>query len=221
MVTMMKLIKTALVFGLLSLTLAAQAADEKGAGASAKAQLRQAQQEKKKLEQEKGQLEQDKAALDTELKAVKDSVDAAKKSSASASKRNATLQEELDKVTAEKTTLTTKLADLQEQLDDRKTEIKLIVKQRKELETEKAAAESSLGQSLATCQAKNEEAYKSNVELLAKYEKKSCFSSLLQKEPFTGIKQTRVENEVSDFKDKLDKERLTPAKDVAAVVPAH
>jgi len=41
-------------------------------------------------------------------------------------------------------------------------------------------------------------------EVLELYEKKSCLVSVLQSEPFTGLKRVEIENAVEDLRDKLD-----------------
>jgi hypothetical protein len=39
------------------------------------------------------------------------------------------------------------------------------------------------------------------------YEKKSCFDSSLQREPFTGLKRVEIENAIEDMREKLDSSR--------------
>jgi chromosome segregation ATPase len=198
----------------------AHAADDKGS--AAKAQLRQVQQEKRKLEQDKAQLEQDKAALDTQLKSAQESLDAVKKSSDTSSRHSSSLQKELAVANSEKTELAAKVVELKTQLDESGKKIMEMIEERRAAEVAKAQLESNLGQrsqTLASCEAKNQEQYKYGLELLDKYEKKSCFTSLLQREPFVGITKTRIENEVADYRDKVDKQHLVPAKDEVSAAP--
>jgi len=214
MVTMM--IKTALMVSLLFASLIAHATDDKNT--AAKAQLRQVQQEKHKLEQDKAQLEQDKAALDAQLKAAQDSLASEKKSADGASHKNSTLQTQLDQANADKADLASKLADAQNKIAETNRKLTAVLAEKQALELAKAQTETDLGkkdQSLASCVAKNQEEYQYGVELLDKYEKKSCLTSMLQREPFFGITRTRIENEVAEFKEKLDKQHLPVSPTVA------
>jgi hypothetical protein len=60
--------------------------------------------------------------------------------------------------------------------------------------------------------------YKLGNELLDKYEEKSCFTSALQAEPFTGLRRARIEKMIEEEREKLDKDELNPGKQ-ADVVP--
>jgi chromosome segregation ATPase len=216
------MIKTVLILVMLIAVLPAHAADD-SKNAAAKAQLRQVQQDKRKLEQDKAQLEQDKTALDTQLKAAQQSLESAKKSADSASHKTASLQKELEQANAEKSDLNGKLADLQKQLAESEQKLKNTLIEKHAIEQSRAELETNLGQqnqSLSSCEAKNQEQYQYGLELLDKYEKKSCFTSLLQHEPFFGIKQTQIENDVAEYKDKLDKQHLPPPKDAATAEAA-
>jgi len=50
--------------------------------------------------------------------------------------------------------------------------------------------------------------YKLGNDLLNKYEEKSCFSSVLQAEPFTGLKRAQIEKMIEEDREKLDKDQL-------------
>ena len=207
----MRLVKSIFLVGFVLVTTFAFAADDKTN--ASKAQLRQVQQEKHKLEQEKGQLLQDKAALDMQLKTAQESLESVKKNVDVSTRRSAGLQKELEQSKAEKDALTIRLAELQKQLDESNQKLKLAFDERRALETAKSQVETNLGlqnQTLAACEAKNQEQYKYGLELLDKYQKKGCFTSMLQREPFFGITETRIENEVADFKEKLEKQHLPP-----------
>jgi hypothetical protein len=62
---------------------------------------------------------------------------------------------------------------------------------------------------------KNQKLYDYNVELMHIYAAKSCSDSLLQREPFTGIKQVEIENILEDYSYKLDQQKV----DTKAAVP--
>jgi hypothetical protein len=48
-------------------------------------------------------------------------------------------------------------------------------------------------------------------QLLERYEKKGCMSSLLEQEPFTQIKRVELENLVEDYRDRLDAAKIPAA----------
>ncbi|MFO1436125.1 MAG: hypothetical protein U1F34_07180 [Gammaproteobacteria bacterium] len=55
---------------------------------------------------------------------------------------------------------------------------------------------------------KNQKLYDYNVELMHIYAAKTCSDSLLQREPFTGIKQVEVENILEEYSYKLDQQKV-------------
>jgi chromosome segregation ATPase len=60
-------------------------------------------------------------------------------------------------------------------------------------------------------EAKNLKLYQYNVELMNVYAQKGVMDSLLQREPFTGIKSVEVENILEEYSYKLDGEKVDPA----------
>lgn len=209
-------LQSLIIVALVLVSGAVRAADDKGS--AAKAQLRQVQQEKHKLEQDKAQLEQDKAALDTQLKAAQDSLATVKKSADSSGYRSSTLQKELEAAKAEKAELATKLSAVQTQLEQSQGQLQVALRERQAVDASRTQIQTSLtqqNQSLEACQSKNQEQYKANLELLDKYEKKSCFSAMLQREPFFGLGKTKLENEVADYKERFEKQHLEPASEVS------
>lgn len=59
-------------------------------------------------------------------------------------------------------------------------------------------------QRIQSCEHKNHELYRYNVELLDRYRDKSMLEEILEKEPFTGIAAVRTENENDQYRYKLD-----------------
>jgi hypothetical protein len=69
---------------------------------------------------------------------------------------------------------------------------------------------------LAGCSERNARMYKLGNDLLDKYEEKSCFTSVLQAEPFTGLRRAQIEKMVEEEREKLDKDELIPVKQTQA-----
>ena len=79
------------------------------------------------------------------------------------------------------------------------------------METAKTQLDSDLtlrSESLANCESKNQAQHRYGMELLEKYQNKGCTSALLQKEPFTGLKQVQIENMLELYREKLDQQKL-------------
>ena len=186
----------------------ATAADEASASAG---KIRQVQQEKRKLEQEKNQLASEKATLDAQLKDVQASVETVQKKADGLKGKALTLEKELAQSKEEKSALATKLAELEKQLVESKLKLTEAATLRSKLESDRGQLETNVterDQALSSCINKNQQSYQTGLELLDKYQKKSCFTSLLQREPFTGIEQTQIENQVANGRDALDKSHI-------------
>ena len=204
--------------GVIMLIAPVQAADDKGT--VPKAQFRQVQQEKRKLEQDKSQLEQEKAALEAQLKEASATLDSTKGKAEKSSRQSSSLQKELDQAKSDNTELTAKLAAMKAQLEETQAKLSASNEQRHLLEVAKTGVESNLGQrdaSLASCIAKNQQEYEYGQMILEKYQKKSCISAMLEREPFFGVAQTRVENEVANDQEQLDRQHIPVPKVVAPV----
>lgn len=190
-----------LVLLLLAISLASPAFGAEKKPDPAKEQMRRMQQMQRKLEQEKAQLTQEKTELDGKLKDVEGKLDEARRQAA---RKAAGLEKELATVQSAKESLTTKLADTEQQLARLTEQQRTTDAERKRLQ----ALAAQLQQSVTGCEAKNENLHKHGVELLERYEKKGCFDAVLQGEPFTGLKQVEIENYREEMRDKLDEQRI-------------
>lgn len=186
---------------LLAMTLASPAFGADKKPDPAREQLRRMQQMQRKLEQEKAQLTQEKTELDAKLKDVEGKLDETRGQAARKTNR---LEKELATAQSAKESLTTKLADTEQQLAKLTEQQRATEAERKRLE----ALSAQLQQSLTGCEAKNENLHKHGVELLERYEKKGCFDAMLQGEPFTGLKQVEIENYREEMRDKLDEQGI-------------
>jgi chromosome segregation ATPase len=124
------------------------------------------------------------ASLQQKLKAAEASV----ARDAGSSQQNA---EALEKMRAQMQELVTRFHDTAQQL--------------KEVETDRNAAHGKLqadDRELTQCIDKNIGLYQLNTEVLDKLENHGMFSSLAEKEPFTQIQRTRLENLIDGYKDR-------------------
>ncbi len=162
-----------------------------------KEQMRRLQQAQRKLEQEKTLLVQEKAAVETELGEARKKVEGE-------ARRAASLSKELEAVSAAKAAVAAKLAETQAELGLVKEQQRTTEAERKRLDALAARQK----QSIAGCEAKNEKLHTQGVELLDRYQRKGCFDTVLQADPFTGLKQVEIENFVEDNREKLDEQKL-------------
>jgi chromosome segregation ATPase len=181
---------------------------------------RRLQQQLRKTEQEKAQLLQKKTEVEGQLKeALEKSADAQHRADAATS-RNARLNKELAAVKAEKEALAAtskeELVALAAKLAE--TERKL-TEQRLAYGAEKQQMEAAFARqktALSGCSERNDRMYKLGYELLEKFEQKSCFTSVLQAEPFTGLKRAQIEKMGEEDREKFDKDQILPARGAEA-----
>lgn len=168
------------------------AADVKRADPN-KEQVKRLQQAQRKLEQEKTQLVQEKASIEAER-------DAARKQAEGEAQRVAALGRELGGLRKAKEDLATRLAQVEAELKQAREQIV-------NLEGEGKRLQASLGgekQQHAACVARNQEMHKAGLDILERYRSKGCTDSVLQAEPFTGLKRVEIENAAEDMKERLD-----------------
>jgi chromosome segregation ATPase len=201
-----------LILGLAAVLLALPvlAADKPG-----KDQTRHLEQQLRAAQQEKNRLTQEKTETETKLKDVQGKVTDAEHRADAAGARSSRLNKELDAAKAdiaagkaEKEALAAKLAETERQVT--------------ELRNEKQHVEVALTghkKALGDCQARNARMYDLGNELLDKYEHKGCFASVLQAEPFTGLKRAQIEKMVEADREKFDKEQILPTSGAEAAAP--
>lgn len=187
----------------------------------AKDQSRRLQQQLRQVEQEKAQLSQKAAETESQLKDSQAKTVATKRLADEASGRASRLSKDIDRLRsqasadkAERDSLVAKLAETERKL----AELKLSFAGEKQ-QLESAAARQRA--SLSACSERNARMYKLGNELLDKYEDKSCFTSALQAEPFTGLRRARIEKMIEEEREKLDKDELNPGKQAQAEHHVH
>lgn len=168
-----------------------------------KAQIRRMQQVQRKLEQEK-------AAVVSELEEEKKKVE-------SEALRAAELKHDLNALRSARNSLKAKLAESEAKLAETAAEVRRTQEQLRLAETEGKRLQTALAgeqqrlagekQQLAACVERDKELRKVSAEVLERYEKKTCSDSVLQHEPFTGLKRVEIENAVEDLREKLDSQR--------------
>ena len=165
----------------------------------------------RQLAQQKGALEAEKAKMQGALAVVERKLD-------QKSRANEELEAELTASQRQASRVEGSLSSTKSRLERVEGRLKEIVEKYKALDAsnrttlqEKATLEEQLQttqQALADAEAKNEEMYQANQELLGKFINKGPFDALLQLEPLTGIKQVEIENIQQDFQFRLEDARL-------------
>lgn len=183
---------------------------------SAKDPAKKLQQQLRLAEQEKARLAQQVAAADGRSKELEAKVSEAQSKADVASGRIGRLSREVDALKgevaaskAEQSSLTARLAEMEGNLAAARAAHEV---EKRRLESLLVAQKSAF----QGCSERNSRMYRLGNELLDRYEEKGCFSSLLQGEPFTGLKRAQIEKMVEEEREKLDENKLlsvTPAKD--------
>ena len=198
-----------------------------GLGAAAPAQADTASREKqflRRLQIMQQQMNEQNAALRKErddlaaqLQAAQASVARLEKKSRKASGQAQGLQTSLQAQQRDNATLTRQLTEAQQALAALRQQHENTLATLKTSEDDnnklKATGVEQRGQ-IADCEHKNLLLYQANTELLEKYQNKSAWDALAQKEPFTGIEKVRIDNVLQEYRDKLAAEcvKLQPAE---------
>lgn len=194
----------------LALVAMLSAGNAAAADKAAKDPSRRLQQQLRAVEQEKAKLAQQMAEREAQVKDMEDKlaesqrlIDAAAAKVTRLNKELAGMRDQVAAGKAEQAALTAKLADAERKTADLKQTFGV---EKQQLESAAARQRTNL----AACSERNARMYKLGNELLDKYEAKSCLSSVLQAEPFTGLKRAQVEKMIEEDREKLDKDQLNP-----------
>ena len=194
---------TALLLATVFAVSPAFAADKKEKADPNKEQIRRMQQVQRKLEQEK-------AAVVSELEEEKKKVESEALRSSELKRDLNALRSARDSIKAKLAESEAKLAVTVAEVARTKEQLGLAEAEGKRLQTALAGEKQLLvgeKQQLAACVERDKELRKVSIEVLELYEKKTCSDSVLQREPFTGLKRVQIENAVEDLRDKLDSQR--------------
>lgn len=173
-------------------------------------EARRLQQKVGALEQEKTQLSSEKSELENKLKNASEQV---KRSSAAASRKQAELARSLQAAEEEKAALTAKLAAAEQKSAELGKALAETSASLKRTQGQLADAQAQHQQERALYTAKNESLHRAGVELIGLYRQKDWMSSLLQKEPLTGLKAVDAENMLDEYREKLDQEYVERQQD--------
>ena len=191
----------------------------RAAGRAARDQARRIQQQLLVLEKEKAEALARKTQLEAELKEAQEKVGDTTQRAAGATRRAGELAKALDTLKHEHEQLQGRLLaeqTLRQETERRRAEREReAAGQRVAFEAEKRRLETQgtqLAEALAASRERNERMYKLGFELIDLYENKGVWTSALQAEPFTGLKRAQIEKMAEDEREKLDKERLPPAR---------
>lgn len=194
-----------------NVTSTAVASDAEGlqrALAKAKHLLRSMQKENQALKAEKAALDKDLSDAQADL--------------AELSKQKKTLEKKLDQSMTTNDRLSSRLGvsearreeayerveKLSERLREHIEVLKRTIGQRNVLEVNLEDANSAL----QDCEFKNMKLYEANVEMAERYENKGTTKSVLQREPFTGLKQVEIETILEEYQRKIEAFRVAERK---------
>ena len=186
--------------------------------------LRRLQIMQQQMNEQNAALRKERDDLAAQLAAVQASVAGLKEKSRKASGEALGLQKSLQAQQRDNATLTQQLTEAQQALATLRQEDANTLATLKASEDDngklKATGAEQRGQ-IAECEHKNLLLYQANMELLKKYQNKSAWDALVQKEPFTGIEKVRIDNVLQEYRDRLDAGRVKqkPALSAASGVP--
>jgi hypothetical protein len=163
-----------------------------------------------------------KKEFEEDLKLKTEQVEKLNKTVASLERKNKITQIDLDKSTADKSAINTKLAqtqamlettqkdlaDLKAQHSQALVDLKFNDNQRKTLTTNLADTTKQMN----TCEAKNTKLHQFGSELISIYDKPSSYEAAMRKEQFFQLKRVELENILQNQQDKLNEEKFTSKK---------
>ena len=172
---------------------------------------REARRQRHEMHRLRLQLEaaqQQKDALTSQAGDLKKQLDGLQAKYAALEKKSKLQRRQIDALTAKNEDAGKRLQDMTEQ----------------NAETGKAlqqtqAAKKQVEGNLQVCTNKNTRLYKLSVDLMHKYQSKGVMAALLQKEPFTGLEQVKIENLLQDYQDKAEANKVKSAANEGSQAP--
>lgn len=192
---------------LLSLGVGAALAEPPNAQAAlarAQVMLKQLNDARQQLEMDNAKLKASNASLEQQLKIARLDVGAREADIAARGQELGSARDKLTRLEARKQ----KLGERHEALVGK---YKALKAEHQATQAAKAELERNLDATraeLADAQQKNRALYATSQEILERYQHKSRWTALLQKEPFTGIKQVEVESRVQAYEDAMHEQLL-------------
>lgn len=196
----------------------AQTARSGGAGsAELISQLQQLASERTSLQAQNGQLQKQVDDLKGQLKKAQDTLKGARQAADQRAKASA---DQLAAGSAERDALAQRLKRTQDTMQQLIDRFRVTIEQLREIEADRTETKRTLAtrnQELKVCMDRNAGLYKLNEEVLARLDKESVWSRLVESEPFTKIKRVQLENLMDDYKGRADEQHLTEESLKAAV----
>lgn len=97
------------------------------------------------------------------------------------------------------------IAELRSQLQETSQTLNQTQTEKQQLEDTRVAQ----AKQIEICSANNAKLVQVNSELLEHYNRKGVWDSMVQREPFTGLKQVEIENLMEEYRAKLDELRVS------------
>lgn len=179
-------------------------------------QLRQSVEELRTLQAQQASWQAEKAQLQAQLDQAKASGGGDGKASAAQRAELAALKAELAKTRQAAGDSASTLAKLQTELDTANEKGRAVIAEINRLNAERQQIVSTakeLEGTLAICQTKNQDLYKTGKEILAAYENVGFGKVLFGREPFIQAKRVELENEAQAFGDTLYNSTFDPRVD--------
>ena len=170
----------------------------------AQGMLRQLNDAKQQLELDNAKLKASNAALEQQIKIAKLNVSARESDIAVHAKQAQVARGGLARTEKRNQQLTTRLEEVVVKYKDTARSLQ-------QAEADKQALQRDLNSTrseLADAEEKNRAMYATSREVLERFKHKSPWTALLQKEPFTGIKQVEVETTVENFEHAMQEQLL-------------
>ena len=157
--------------------------------------LRQLNEQKQQLELDNAKLKATSAGLEQQLKRAK--IEANDQQAAAATRSKEIEQSSINLVHSKERNekLTARLKDVIAKYKDTARTLRDSDAEKTSLQQQLSATRAEL----ADAEQKNLALYQTNRQLIAKYQQKSRWTALLQKEPFVGFKQVEIENQAQAF----------------------
>ena len=213
---MSRLILAAVVCGFAVTSAQAQVQRSGNADARVAQQLQQLANEKVALQSEnnklKQELEQAKAQLQKSASTAKD-----------LEKRNSVLQASAGRGESNSRQTEEQLERSRAQLQELVTKFRETAQTLRDVETERASFKSQLAareRDYKVCVDRNVGLYEVNHEILGRMEERGFWSKVAEREPFTRLKRTQIENLIDDYRYRVEELRLEKQQQAQAPSPA-
>ena len=185
---------------------AQQADGAERALANAKALLRQLQQDNDELSASNRELSRRSASLERELESVSAERTELARDLKTTRGRAERLEEALVVAQRRRDEAYERIRELTEKLKEHIEVLKRVAAERDVAEVEGAECSARFER----CEFKNARLFQANQELVELYGQKDSFDRILQREPFTRLKQVEIESILEEYRHKLSESRVKP-----------